>query len=380
MRPRIGSRLASAFLVFTSLALATGLPPHPASGQAALAPEPTYRYAGHYEGPWTAQVSLDEADSGTVGPALFDQRAGALQGTITLDVGCDGSVSGQAHGQTSQPAALAALADGPAGPRVLTAALDLVADGAVSGTLSSRSAAGDLTSLQAALAGALRDLPAELETVAAPESVERAYLGAGTLRLEIQDGAPGRLAGRAAASLRLSTPTVGDQPPAGVTLSGPWVASRTAVALCPWQGSVTVSGAIAIQQLHDERLDVTFHVTPDGRIEGDGRGVAALRGGPPGGCVYSGGGPFAVLVDGEAHDGRFYLHLEDFDQPQLVLTTSCATGRFDAPQTPLSTRFGRIELPEEVGAHAQLTLPPTLPDTRGMLDITITPIDGAAPP
>ena len=72
-----------------------------------------------------------------------------------------------------------------------------------------------------------------------------------------------------------------------------------------------------------------------------------------------------MLISGEALDGRFRLRLEDFEQPQLLVATTCANGRFVAPQAPLTPRFGPIELPEQVGAQTQLTLPPTAPDIRG---------------
>src|SRR3954469_7207270 len=73
--------------------------PLPAAAQATLAAEPTYRYAGRYEGEWQGEAALDAAAGGMV----LEQRAGALRGTLMLDVGCDGAVSGQAQGQTVAP-------------------------------------------------------------------------------------------------------------------------------------------------------------------------------------------------------------------------------------------------------------------------------------
>ena len=369
-----------AWLTLVLLAPPRGAPTPAALAQSAWAPEPTYRYAGHYEGEWTAEASPDSTETASGRSSVFEQRAGELRGTVGLDVGCDGAVSGQARGQTRLPIALAAIADGAEGPRVLAATLDLVVEGAFTGAVGSRGAEGPTSAVEAALRGSLRDLPSELETVAVATSLERWYTGAGRLSWGLLEGAPGRLAGSAGASVQLLIPDSADRPPLPLHATGRWIAARVAAALCPWQASVSVSGAVGNEQLQEERLDLTFQITPDGRVEGEGRGQAAIRGGPPGGCVYSGGGPFAVVVGGEVRDGRLYLRLEDFEQPQLLLTTTCADGRFVGPQAPLSTRFGPIEVPAVAGAQAHLTLPPTVPDARGTLDVVVTPALGAAPP
>jgi hypothetical protein len=380
MRPLTRTLLCLGALV---LGLSTG-PAHPSPpttlAQPGWAAEPTYRFAGHYEGDWTADLTLDPSAPPGGWQTVLEQRGGELRGTVALDVACDGAVSGQAQGQSQTPTAFAAIADGPGGPRVLSATLDLGAEGGFTGSLAGHAADGAASRVQAALAGALRDLPSDLETAAAPLAVERYYTGAGTIGWDLQEGTPARLAGSLAANFALAAPDGAGEAPPALRAAGRWVAARTAVALCPWQATVAVSGAVANEQLHDERLQLTFAATPDGRIEGTGRGQATIRGGPPGGCTYSGGGPIAALVGGEARDGRFRLRLEDFDQPQLLVTTTCATGRFVGPQAPLSTRFGTIELPELVGAQAHLTLPPTVPDAWGTLDVTIAPVVGGTPP
>lgn len=361
------------------LAMQLTLPSSSTAAQSPWSAEPTYRYAGRYEGEWTAQIWLGSSEATTGERAVFEQRAGELRGTLALDVGCDGAIAGEIQGQTRSPAAVAAIASGAEGPRVLSATLDVVAEGSFSGALTGRGAGGAVSRAEAALDGALRDLPSELETTAVPAGVQRWYTGAGTMRLALLEGEPGRLAGSAEASLELVGPLGVEEPALTLSGEGRWVAARVAVALCPWQATVLVSGAFGNEQLHDERLEIAFRATPDGRIEGEGRGQAIIHGGPPGGCEYSGGGPFAVQVVGEARDGRFRLRLEDYEQPQLLLVTTCADGRFVGPQAPLSTAFGWIELPATVGAQARLALP-TVPDAQGVLDVTVRPAVGGTPP
>jgi hypothetical protein len=379
MRPL--TRWLSALGLSAVLLLATTFPlPHSrVTAQSAWSADPAYLFAGRYEGEWTAQVGPTASVPGAGGGAMFEQRAGELRGTLALDVGCDGTVAGDVRGQTSSPAAFAALVDGAEGPRVLSASLDVVAEGALSGALNARGATGAANRAEASLDGVLRDLPSELETSAVPVGVQRFYSGAGAMRLALLEGAPGRLAGSAQASLDLISPSGSGEPALALSLDGRWVTTRVAVALCPWQATVVASGAFGNEELHDERLELTFRATPDGRVEGEGRGQALIRGGPPGGCEYSGGGPFAVQVVGEARDGRFRLRLEDDEQPQLLVVTTCADGRFVGPQAALSTAFGWIELPAAVGAQAHLGLP-TVPDAQGVLDVTIRPAVGDAAP
>jgi hypothetical protein len=355
-------------------------PPTPAVAQAPWAAEPTYRFAGHYEGEWSTDVAPEPAEAATGSRTVFDQQPGDLRGRLAVDVACDGTVSGQAQAQTQTPIALAAIVDGPEGPRVLSASLDVVAATSFTGTLARRAADGPSSTVDAALAGVVRDLPTDVESAAVPTRLERYYTGGGSLAWGLLEGIPGRLAGAVTTTLDLTSPTSADEPPLTVKGTGRWVVARVAAALCPWQATVSVSGAVANEQLHDERSELTFSATPDGRLEGAGRGQATIRGGPAGGCTYSGGGPFAVLVAGEAADGRFRLRLEDFEQAQLLVTTTCPTGRYVAPLAPLTPHFGPIELPEQVGAQVQLTLPSTVPDARGTLDVTISPVVGAAPP
>ncbi|HLH27067.1 MAG TPA: hypothetical protein VK066_31495 [Chloroflexota bacterium] len=354
-------------------------PPPPAPAQTAWAAEPTYRYAGHYEGDWSAALEVESSETTDAG-AVFEQQAGELRGTVALDVACDGSVSGQAAGQSATAPAFAALATGDQGPRVLSARLDVVIESPFAGTLASRAAEGTASKVDLAVDGALRDLPVEVESVAAPVPFQRWYSGAGAVRLALQEGAPGRLAGDLDGRLDLGAGSGQYDPSLRPRLRGRWVAGRAAVALCPWRGDVVVSGAFGDEQLQSERLELTFQPTGDGQLEGEGRGEAAISGGTPGGCEYAGGGSFAVLVSGEAQQGRFRLRLDDGGQPQLLLTTSCPGGRYVSAQTLLTPLFGALELPESPGASAHLDLPPTQPDIGGSLDISIAPVDGAAPP
>jgi hypothetical protein len=350
-----------------------------ARAQSAWAAEPTYRFAGRYEGEWTADVWLEEHEPRTSLGALFEQRAGQMAGAVTLDVGCDGTVAGQAHAQTRAPAAFAATVDGEEGPRVLSATLDLVVDGALEGGLASRAVAGP-TGAEAALGGTLRDVPGDLESAAEALGAQRWFAGSGSSRWALAEGQPGRLAGSADGSVDLLIPDGSREGRMGLRVTGRWVAARTAIALCPWRAAVIVRGAFGNEQLHDEQVEVIFRPTGDGRLEGEGRGQATIRGGRPGGCEYSGGGPFAVHVVGEARDGVFRLRLEDYEQSQLLLTTTCASGRFVGPQVALSTLFGVVELPEALGGRAHVDLPPTVADARGALDVTIDPVAGGAVP
>jgi hypothetical protein len=351
----------------------------PLSSQAAWAAEPTYRFAGRYEGEWTADVWLDELEPSVPAETVFEQRAGQAAGSVVVDVACDGVVTGQAHGQTRTSAAFASVTAGDQVPRVLSATLDVVLDGALQGGLASRAAGGPAAG-EASLEGSLRDVPGDLESVAAPVGVQRWYTGAGVSRWALAEGQPGRIAGSLEMTLQLAAPEGMSAQRVGVGVAGRWVAARTALALCPWRAAVVVRGAFANEQLHDEQVEVVFWPTADGRLEGDGRGQALIRGGPPGGCEYSGGGPFAVHVVGEARDGRFRLRLEDYEQAQLLVTTTCPSGRFVGPQAALSALFGFVELPEVVGARAHVDLPATVADVRGTLDVTIEPVAGGGVP
>jgi hypothetical protein len=263
---------------------------------------------------------------------------------------------------------------------VLVATLDVVSEGGFDGSLGGRRGEGHGGRVDAALDGALRDLPSDLETAAASTDIQRNYSGPADDQWTLQGGEPGRLAGAVEGAGELSVPTGAFEPRFLLRSRGQWSATRVAQTLCPWRGSVVVSGAFGNQETHEEQLELTFRPTGDGQLEGDGVGEATIRGGPPGGCDYSGGGPFAVQVLGEERAGLFRLRLEDYEQPQLVITTTCAGGRFTAPQPTLSTLFGTIELPQAVGARAHVTLPDSLPDARGTLDVSISPLMGADPP
>src|SRR5437879_1194534 len=115
------NRSYSCSALLTAGLLLSLAPATPSTAQSPWAAEPTYRFAGRYAGVWTAEVALDPVDAGAAWPAILEQRVGEVRGTVAIDVGCDGVLSGQAQGQTRPPLAFASIADGAEGPRVLSA-------------------------------------------------------------------------------------------------------------------------------------------------------------------------------------------------------------------------------------------------------------------
>ena len=100
-------------------------------------------------------------------------------------------------------------------------------------------------------------------------------------------------------------------------------------------------------------------------------------GGIAGGCEYSGGGVFAVRVVGDYQPGRFRVQFADDDQPQLLVTTTCPSGRYVAPQAVLATGLGAVEVEERPGATGRGTADGA---ARGVLEISIALQGEAAPP
>jgi hypothetical protein len=352
-----------------------------AQSQGAWSSEPTFHFAGRYEGEWrTEPLELTFAGGNAAAGVVTERRGGALQGTLSLDVGCDGSLSGHARGQTAAAPTFRAIIPGPDGARVLAASLDLVADGELAGSLSARRAASRRGMVEAALVGELGGLGDEGEEPAPPQPVQRWYVGETASDWELASAVPGAIAGtwRGAANLAIAGGPY--DPAAGIESQGTWQARRVAVALCPWRGTARASGAFINEQRHEETVQLELWPTGDGRVVGEGIGRAEVFGGTPGGCEYSGGGPFSVRVVGEHRDGRFRLRLEDDEHPQLVVTTTCGSMRHAAPHAALATHFEWLELLEAPGAAARLESPRGGGPLRGTLEVVIQPASGAAPP
>ena len=104
---------------------------------------------------------------------------------------------------------------------------------------------------------------------------------------------------------------------------------------------------------------------------------ATVSGGIAGGCEYSGGGVFAVRVVGDYQPGRFRVQFSDDDQPQLLVTTTCPSGRYVAPQGLLATGFSAVEVEERAGAAGRAAADGA---TRGALEMSIAPQGEVAPP
>jgi hypothetical protein len=86
---------------------------------------------------------------------------------------------------------------------------------------------------------------------------------------------------------------------------------------------------------------------------------------------------FAVRVGGEYRAGRFRVQLSDDEQPQLLVTMTCPSGQYVAPQAALATAFGTVELAETPGARAQGTAGGT---ASGVLEVGIEPLGEMALP
>ncbi|HWP28410.1 MAG TPA: hypothetical protein VFB73_02555 [Chloroflexota bacterium] len=373
--------------LFTALLAAAIAPsgdsPRSTTGQAAWAAEPTYRFAGRYAGEWVAEpLSLTPAGDPAEAVQAFQSQAGQLRGMLTLDLDCDGRLRGEARAQTSDDPRFAAIFSGSDSTMGMQAALDLVAQATLSGSLAAREAASEAALVEATLEGTLVSLEPVAEEAPPPEPAffQRWYAASPASHWEIRAGAPGQLRGTWTGAADLAIPAGAQQPGLVLRTRGEWTATRTAVALCPWRGTATATGTFAGVQQYHETVEFRFWPTGDGHLTGSGTGVATVTGGPAGGCQYTGGGPFAVRVVGEQAGGRFRFRLEDGEQSQLVVTTTCPHGRFSAPQPALSTAFGPIEVPEVAGAQARLEAPQRPGPLQGTLEVTVEPAAGAAPP
>jgi hypothetical protein len=231
-----------------------------------------------------------------------------------------------------------------------------------------------------ALAGVLSSPPNEADEPSPPVPVQRWYASDSRGEWALLGAAPGHLNGtwQGLASLRVAPGPY--EPSWQVEGRGGWRAQRVAVALCPWRGTARAAGAFTNEQRHAETVEFELWPTGDSGVVGEGAGRAEVSGGVPGGCEYSGGGAFAVRVVGELRDGRFRLRLEDDEHPQLLVTTTCATHRHVAPHAALTTVFDWFELPEAAGAQARLDAPRAAVPVQGVLEVTIQPASGAAPP
>src|SRR5438094_8685679 len=142
MEPRRPSKALRRSVILGALLLAPIFPAASAGGQAAFPPEPTYRFAGRFEGEWTSEALQFAQAPGTDTDPLVVAEPGRLRGRMTVDVGCDGTLTGRARGQTEAQPRFTATYFSPAGQRVTRAALDVVAEMALDGRLAAGSALG----------------------------------------------------------------------------------------------------------------------------------------------------------------------------------------------------------------------------------------------
>jgi hypothetical protein len=345
--------------------------------QAAWAAEPTYRYAGSYRGEWVS----DAYDVSVVGPPasgilLFSGRPGHLRGTVDVEVGCDGGVRLGADGQTDVAPTFSALASTREGLRLVDARLDQVARAALVGRLAARVAEAGQGQVEVALEQVVTT-PATGATAGAVVAERRWYDGVGSPRWQLLAGEPGRLRGTWEGGADLTLPGESPQPTVRLGARGSWTADRHAVEWCAWRGSASARGTLVEGQTHEETVDFTFRPTGDGQVVGEGSGRATVSGGVAGGCEYSGGGVFAVRVVGSYQPGRFRVQFADDDQPQLLVTTTCPSGRYVAPQGLLATSFSALEVDERPGATGRAA---TEGAARGVLELSIGPLGEAAPP
>jgi hypothetical protein len=371
-------RLPAPWRAALTAVLGTALVALSGHAEEGLAPEPTYRYAGRYEGEWQAPVDVMVLESAAPFGQGVHPRVGALGGHLTLAVGCDGTLTGEVRGETRRPLHLSAVVERDGAPRFLDGTLALGVHAVLHGTLTERRGLVDSGLVEAALAGATRDLPHDLETAETPQPLQAWFADDASGTWTIAQGAPGELAGEWTGARSLALVLGPEGPTLGVQPGGRWRATRTAVALCPWRGMARAVGSLGEAQRQEELLEFRFWPTGDGAVVGEGMGEARLSGGPPGRCGYSGGGPFAVRVTGQERAGRFRLRFEDDDHPQVWLVTTCPTSRHVTVQPALTARFGPVELPAVAGATAEAT--PLAPPAHGTLEVTIAPESGAAPP
>jgi hypothetical protein len=352
----------------------------PTAAQSGWSSEPTFRWAGRYEAEWTAEAVELAAPRPPSGSRIVQRRPGVLRGAMTLDIGCDGAISGEARAQTQSPPWYQAWVDGPEGARSLEAILDLVGQASLAGTLGGRVAASQTSALDVALTGSLTASPTEEEPAPPPAPLQAWYASNPSGRWTILAGEPGYLSGAWDGAVALSLPADAYQPGLQIEAQGAWRARRVAVALCPWRGIARATGTLGNEQRHDEIAEFTFRPTGDGRLVGEGTAQAQVTGGTAGGCTYSGGGPFAVRVSGEQRDGRFRLRLDDDEHPQLLVTTVCGGNTHVGPQPALVTAFDWLEVSERAGTGAALDATRAASPLRGTLEVTLEPASGASPP
>ncbi|MBX5492082.1 MAG: hypothetical protein IRZ14_13095 [Chloroflexi bacterium] len=355
------------------------------AAQDLLAPVPTYQYAGRYEGEWSAEllavVLLPDSTPAAVPPASAPAR---LQGRLVVDVACDGTLTGQAQGQTDPGPALSVQWANAETHYTAEAVVDLVGTLTWQGALADRAwtASGRV---DGALDGTLLARTQEGEggeASASPVGLQQWYAAEVAPRWTLARGAPGDLAGTWAAALDLPFTVGPDAPPLAVRSAGAWRVQRVAVALCPWRGTLAVRGSLPPVARQEETLELTFWPTGDGGVVGEGRGLATVSGGVPGGCQYTGGGPLAVRVVGEERAGNFTLRFQDDDHPQLLLAASCPSGHSTLPHPALSPRLGPLTLPAESGAtlNARLPIETGEPAGEASVELHIAPATGATPP
>ncbi len=353
------------------------LPAGDGRAQSGWASEPTYRYAGAYHGEWvstSSEVALaSEAGSGIV---LFTSRPASVRGIVDLEVACDGTVRLEARGHTDSTPTYAALVSTALGLRLVDGRLDLAARATLAGRLSARRAEDGSGYVEAALEEAV-SAPATAAGTGGVSLGRRWHAADSRPRWQLLAGEPGRLQGTWDSAADLAIPGAAGEPALRLGARGSWSATRHSTESCPWRGQATARGAVVEGQMHEESVEFVFRLTADGRLEGEGSGRARVYGGVPGGCEFSGGGMFSVRVGGEYRAGRFRVQLTDDEQPQLLVTTTCPSGQYVAPQTALATAFGTVELAEAPGARGQSTAGGT---ASGVLEVGIEPLGELAPP
>jgi hypothetical protein len=319
---------------------------------------------------------LSVASPAGSGILLFTGRPGHLRGPVDLEVGCDGGMRLSAESQTDVAPTFTALASTPEGLRLVDARLDQVARLTLAARLTARTE----------VAGDSRVEVVVEQVVTTPQSGvspaqtlvgRRWHEGAGSPRWQFSAGEPGRLRGTWEGGTDLAIAGVAPEPAFRVGARGSWSVERQTVEWCWWNGRASAHGALIDGQAHEETLEFTFRPTGDGHVVGEGSGRATVSGGVAGGCEYSGGGVFAVRVVGDYQPGRFRVQFSDDDQPQLLVTTTCPSGRDVAPQGLLATGFSAVEVEERAAATGRAAADGA---TRGALEMSIAPQGEVAPP
>ncbi len=363
--------------LWLALALATSLLPPMTGAQGGWAREPTYRYAGTYHGEWVSDsLSVALASEPGSGILLFTAKPGHLRGPLEIVVGCDGAVRIDAQAQSDSASTYTALVSAAGSLRLVDGRLNLIARATLAGRLTTHAADEGSGHVDLAADEAVT-VPATGASPGGVSVAQRWQAADSALRWQLLAGEPGRLQGTWDNAGDVALPAGPGQPALRLSARGSWTAARDVAERCPWRGHATARGAVVEGQMHEETLEFVFRTTADGHLEGEGTGHASVYGGTPGGCQYTGGGAFAVRVGGEYRGGQFRVQLTDDDQPQLLVTTTCPSGQYVAPQGLLATAFGTVELAEAPGAHGEATVSG---DSSGVLDVGIEPVGELAPP